>query len=232
MRNYSRFIPGEEIEGCEQWRFLAIDTAAQLLEAQVRAREEAQSEAQVQALRQDSFQAGYADGLVRGRIQAANELQQQMTDFLAKQAQTSAQQLGAVFSAAQSEVTQSRQVIAQGVLELACELARQVLRQELSVNPNVMLPVIREAVELLGTEHQIAVVRMHPTDLEVLEAPLSTEFAGLSLNLRADPSLEPGGCMVESAGMVVDATLQKRWQRAVATLGLASAWEEVPSESS
>jgi flagellar assembly protein FliH len=35
--------------------------------------------------------------------------------------------------------------MAQGVLELACELARQVLRHELSVNPNVVQPVIREA---------------------------------------------------------------------------------------
>jgi flagellar assembly protein FliH len=231
MRNYSRFIPGEEIEGCEQWRFHAIDTAAQLLEAQVRAREEAQSEAQVQMLRQDSFQAGFADGVIQGRAQAQAELQQQMADFLANQAQTSAQRLGEIFSAAQSELAKSKQVVAEGVLELACELARQVLRQELSVNPNVMLPVIREAIELLGIEHQSAVVRMHPTDLDVLQAPLTGEFSGISLALRADLNLEPGGCVVESAGMVVDATLQKRWQRAVATLGLASAWE-VPSEPS
>jgi flagellar assembly protein FliH len=230
MRNYSRFIPGEEIEGCEQWRFGAIDTAAQLLEAQVKTREVAQSDAQMQALRQDSFQAGYADGLIQGRVQAEAQLQQQMADFLANQAQTSAQGLAEIFSAAQSELTRSRQVVAQGVLELACELARQVVRQELSVKPNVMLPVIREAVELLDIEHQSAVVRMHPSDLAMLEVPLTAELAGLSLALRADPTLEPGGCVVESAGMVVDATLQRRWQRAVATLGLASAWE-VPSES-
>jgi flagellar assembly protein FliH len=231
MRNYSRFIPGEEIEGCEQWRFGAIDTAAQLLEAQVKVREAAQSDAQVQALRHDSFQAGYADGLIQGRVQAEAELQQQMADFLAKQAQTSAQRLAEIFSAAQSELTRSRQVVAQGVLELACELARQVVRQELSVKPNVMLPVIREAVELLDNEHQSAVVRLHPSDLDLLEVPLTTELTGLPLVLRADPMLEPGGCVVESAGMVVDATLQKRWQRAVATLGLVSAWE-VPSEPS
>ena len=230
MRSYSRFIPGEEIEGCEQWRFRAIDTAAQLLEAQVRAREAEQTDAQVQMLRQDSFHAGFADGLIQGRAQAEAELQQQMADFLANQAQTSAQRLGEIFTAAQSELTQSRQVVAEGVLELACELARQVLREELSVDPSVMLPVIREAVELLGVEHQSAIVRMHPTDLDVLQTPLVGEFAGLSLALRADANMEPGGCVVESAGMVVDATLQKRWQRAVATLGLASTWE-VPSES-
>jgi flagellar assembly protein FliH len=231
MRNDSRFIPGEEIEGCEQWRFGAIDTATQLLEAQVKAREAAHSDAQVQSLRQESFQAGFADGLIQGRVQAEAELQQKMADFMANQAQASAQRLGEVFLSAQTELTQSKQVVAQGVLELACELARQVLRQELSVNPDVMLPVIREAVELLSIEHQSAVVRMHPTDLEVLQMPLANEFAGMSLTLRSDPGLAPGGCLVESAGMVVDATLQKRWQRAVATLGLDSAWE-VRSEPS
>ena len=112
MRNYSRFIPGEEIEGCEQWRFRAIDTAAQLLEAQVRAREEAQSDARVQMLRQDSFQAGYADGVIQGHAQAQTEVQQQMADFLANQAQMTAKRLGEVFSAAQSELNQSQQVVA------------------------------------------------------------------------------------------------------------------------
>jgi flagellar assembly protein FliH len=231
MRNYSRFIPGEEIEGFEQWRFGAIDTAAQLLAAQVMAREAARSDAQTLALQQASYQSGYGEGLIQGRVQAEADLQLQMADFLAKQAQTSAQRLGELFAAAQSELTLSKQVVAEGVLELACELARQVLRRELSVNPNVMLPVIREAVELLGIEHQSAVVRMHPSDLDVLQTPLATEFVGLSLALRADPTLEPGGCVVDSAGMVVDATLQKRWQRAVATLGLASTWE-APNEPS
>lgn len=231
MRNDSRFIPGEEIEACEQWRFGAIDTAAQLLHAQAKAREMAHSDAQVQALRQESFQAGFADGLIQGRVQAEAELQQKMAEFLANQAQAGAQRLAAVFASAQAELDQSRQVVAQGVLELACELARQVLRQELSVNPDVMLPVIREAIELLGVEHRSAVVRMHPSDLEVLQQPLENEFVGMALTLRPDPGLAPGGCVVESAGMVVDATVQKRWQRAVATLGLESAWE-VASEPS
>ena len=45
------------------------------------------------------------------------------------------------------------------------------------------------------------------------------------MTLRADPTVLPGGCQVESVGMVVDGTLEKRWQRAVASLGLSSAWE-------
>jgi flagellar assembly protein FliH len=135
--------------------------------------------------------------------------------------------LNDLFGSAQSQLTQVQQVMAEGVLELSCELARQVLRQELSVNPNVLMPVIREALGLLDAENRSAVVRMHPHDLDVLEGLMSTEFSGMALSLRADAALQPGGCVVESAGMVVDASLPKRWQRAVATLGLSSVWEDL-----
>lgn len=225
MKNYSRFIPGDEIDAVQQWRFGAIETAAQLLEAQVKQRESDLDEAKLEMARHESFNAGYAEGVAQGKLLAQAEVQKQMADFLAKQAQESGQRLSTLFSSAQTQLDEAQQVMAEGVLELACELARQVLRQELSVNPNVLLPVIREAIDLLGTEHRAAVIRMHPVDLEVLEGVLDAEFKGMSLSLRADSTLEPGGCLVESAGMVVDITLQKRWMRAVATLGLASAWE-------
>lgn len=226
MRNYARFIPGEEIDAVEQWRFGAIDTAAQMLAAQEMAREAEQDSARQQSVREEGFQAGYAAGLVDGRAQAEVELQKKMADFLTSQASESARALSVLFDSAQSQLAEAQQTMAQGVLELSCELARQVLRQELSVNPNVLMPVIREALELLGAEHRSAVVRMHPVDLDVLQGQLSSEFSGMALSLRSDLSLQPGGCVVESAGMVVDASLQKRWQRAVATLGLANAWED------
>jgi flagellar assembly protein FliH len=59
----------------------------------------------------------------------------------------------------------------------------------------------------------------------VLEDVLRQEFSGLSLTLLADPTLSRGGCLVESAGTVVDGTMEKRWSRAVARLGLESTWE-------
>ena len=45
MRNDDRFIPGEEIKDVAQWQFNAIQTAAQLLQAQVREREAQQQDA-------------------------------------------------------------------------------------------------------------------------------------------------------------------------------------------
>jgi len=85
--------------------------------------------------------------------------------------------------------------------------------------------VLREALELLGADCKAAVVKMNPADIEALGDQIHADLAGLTLNLRADASVQQGGCLVESAGMVVDGTVPKRWQRAVASLGLSSAWE-------
>jgi flagellar assembly protein FliH len=226
MRNYSRFIPGEEIDAVEQWNFAAVDTASLLLAAQVKVRDEAAEESKQEACRQE----GYAEGFAHGRAQATVEAQRQMADFIAHQGSDAARQFARLFATVQAQLAEAEQVMAQGTLELACELARQVLRRELSVDPKAVQPVIREALGLLVADTKSVVVRLHPLDLKVLEEVVRTEFSSLSLTLLADPSLTRGGCLIESAGTVVDGTLEKRWMRAVANLGLDSSWEEPADE--
>jgi flagellar assembly protein FliH len=229
MRNDSRFIPGEEIGAVVQWQFGAIDTAAQLLAAQVKARQAHEVAGQTESQMKEVYQNGYAAGLEQGKLQAQADLQLQMQEFLSHQGQDAADKLTGLFESAQSELQACEQVMAKGALALACELARQVLRRELTVNTDVVIPVLSEAVGLLGAEIKSAVVKMHPTDIAALGERIQTDFAGIGLSLRADEDVLQGGCLVESAGAVVDGTLQKRWQRAVGTLGLSSNWE-IPSE--
>jgi len=226
MRNYSRFIPGEEIDAVEQWNFAAVDTASLLLAAQVKMRDEAADEVKQEVCRQE----GYAEGFAQGRAQATMEAQRQMADFVAHQGSDAARQFARLFTTVQAQLAEAEQVMAQGTLELACELARQVLRRELSVDPKAVQPVIREALGLLVADTKSAVVRLNPLDLGVLEEVIRTEFSSLSLTLLADANLTRGGCLIESAGTVVDGTLEKRWMRAVANLGLDSSWEEPVGE--
>lgn len=226
MRNYTRFIPGEEIGIVEQWNFGAVDTAAIKLAAQVKVLEKASDQVKDDELRQE----GYAEGFVQGQAQTTLEAQRQIGDFIANQGQEAAQNFTQLFVSAQAQLADAEQVMARGVLELACELARQVLRHELSVNPTALQPVIQEALGLLAAENKSALVRLNPLDLEVLEDVLRTEFSGLSLTLLADATVTRGGCLVESAGTVVDGTLEKRWMRAIANLGLNSPWEESIAE--
>lgn len=225
----SRFIPGEEIGAVSQWRFGAVDTASLLLAAQARDRQDADGKARDDTLRQESrgqgFAEGFAQGMAQGLARATLEGEHKIDDYARNQGQQAADRFARLLESAQDQLEQSRQVMAQGVLELACELARQVLRHELSVNPNALQPVIREALGLLVADSKSAVVRLHPLDAEVLQDALKAEFAGLDLALVADATVKPGGCRVTSDGTVVDGSLDSRWRRAVANLGLDLPWE-------
>jgi flagellar assembly protein FliH len=68
-------------------------------------------------------------------------------------------------------------------------------------------------------------VRLNPLDADFFESVLREEFPSVALTLLADATVTRGGCLVEAGGSVVDGTVQKRWMRAVASLGLESAWE-------
>ncbi|MEP6972051.1 MAG: flagellar assembly protein FliH [Betaproteobacteria bacterium] len=152
--------------------------------------------------------------------------EQQLLAYIDDQGRELAAQFAKLLESTQAQLAESQQVMARGVLELACEVARQVLRHELSVNPNVVLPVVREALTMLADDSKSAVVRLNPLDLDVLQETLQSEFAGLSLTLMPDSSIAPGGCRISSAGAVVDGDLHLRWRRAIAKLGLELDWDD------
>lgn len=225
-RNYTRFIPGEEINAAEQWQFGAVDGAALSAVKMAKAKAEQQILDRDERLRQEGYDEGYAQGVAAGRAQATLEGRQMLDDYVAQQGRSTAQAFGQLLESARSGIAETEQNIALGVLELACDIARQVLRQELTVTPQVLMPVLREALGLLVAETQAAIVRMNPRDLAQVQDHIRSEFPNLAITLVADAAVQPGGCLVEAAGMVVDGSVPKRWQRAVASLGLDAPWQE------
>lgn len=185
-----------------------VESAAQMLKLE-QAREIA---------RQEGREEGYA--------RAGAEVKQQMDDFYERQAHATAERLALCAQAFEARWAAAEQALAQGVLELSCALARQVVRRELATDRKALEPVIREALGLLATDARAIVVRLHPADFGLLESALRESFAGESLLFRPDAAVPPGGCMVESGGMTVDGTLEKRWGRTVAMLGLNVPWTE------
>ena len=226
-RNHTRFIPGEEVATVTEWDFGAVDQAGVRFAAKLKAQAEAEEEAKEKLMHQAGYAEGFAAGYAQGHAQATLEGQRQINEYIATQGKEAATTFATLFENASAQLAEAEQVMAKGVLELACELARQVLRHELSTNPNALQPVVREALGVLAVDSKAAVVRLHPLDLEVLSEVLRQEFSTLALTLLPDASVARGGCLVESAGTVVDGTVEKRWKRALASLGFDSPW--VPS---
>lgn len=212
----SRFIPKEEIDAVSQWRFGAVG--------------EGDDGEPVHGVSNDedwrvAHEEGYAEGYDVGRLLGQREGQQKLDEYIRNQGRGIAQRLALLVESAEKGLNEAGQDVAQGVLEIAAEIARQVVRHELSINPNALLPVVRESLALLAADSKVATVRLHPKDLEVLEEPLAQEFGAAGVTWLGDPSLRPGNCLVEAAGTTVDGTLARRWSRAVAALGLELAWD-------
>ncbi|MFI8616812.1 FliH/SctL family protein [Acidovorax sp. NPDC077693] len=232
-RSYSRFIPSEEVGDFTQWKFGAVD-GSDLLEPEpaeaVAELPPEVDEAAQQALVQQACDDAYAEGFAQAQAETALEWQRRMDAYIAQQGAETAQRLKGVEQAFDASLIDMQQQMAQQLLELACDIARQVVRQELSVNPSALQPVVREAVNMLVTEGRPAMVRLNPADMQALEQPLREDLDGPGVKWVADAAVAPGGCVVESAGTVVDGSLDKRWQRAIAALGLQSPWQEPESQ--
>lgn len=191
---------------------------------------EEELEQRLAQVRQEAFQQGVqhglAQGLQQGKEQAEQDWQARMQDYQNNEGRETAQRLHTALLAAESQLKGLQQQIAPDLLQLATDIARQVVRQELRCNPQALQPVVAEALDMLGADSKPAVVRLNPEDFQHLEAHLRAALPHPRVEWLPDPSVAAGGCVVESQGAQVDGSLARRWQRAVAALGLVSTWYE------
>ena len=209
-----------------------LPPVAQEDEAVLAQQREAEMQAAVQAAREQARAEGYAEGLAagqseglaQGRQDADAEWSQKFSSYQTGQGQDIAQQLSQVLQSAQTAVQGMQARMAPDLLQLACDIARQVVRQELRTNPQALMPVVSEALDMLSAESKPATVRLNPQDWMQLESHLKAVHPQPKIEWLSDASVQPGNCLVESAGAQVDGSLERRWQRAVAALGLVSTW--------
>lgn len=218
---HSRFIPREEIDGVAAWHFSAMDGSD---DAPTAAVGDTASEGVTSEVLQEARQQAYAEGFARGRDAGGQEVRDALEATVRKTAEETAVRMAQLLHNTREHLKKSEGQISRHILELACDLARQVVRQELKNDPLHLKPVINEALSQLVEDGLPATVRMHPGDLALMKGALLETLASPTPEFVADANLSPGGCLVESATMAVDATIEKRWSRAVGNLGLDAAW--------
>ena len=149
---------------------------------------------------------GYARGLAEGHAAGLAAVQAQ-----AAQLQVLAQSLPGALRGADHEV-------ADDLLALALDLARQVLGQALKADPQAMLTVVRELLQaepvLLGMPQLL----LHPDDAALVKEYLPDELQAAGWRVRVDATLQRGGCRVLASSGELDASLPTRWERVAAAL--------------
>lgn len=221
---HSRFIPREEIDGVSAWHFSSMDESEDLPPPPVT---EADTQAEELLLAQrleEARQQAYAEGFSHGHDAGAQEMRSALEATIRKMAEETGVRMAQLMHGMREQLQRSEESISRQILELACDLARQVLRQELQTPTAHLKPVISEALSQLVDDGLPATVRLNPDDLALLQGSIEETLGQHKVELIGDVAISPGGCVVESPSTTVDATIEKRWTRAVGNLGLESPW--------
>ena len=157
---------------------------------------------------QAGHDAGYRDGLAQGRAEADTDMAHLQT-------------LATTFGDA---VTRADEAIAADVLELALHLARNMVRTSFQVRPELILPVVREAVDYLPTLQQPALLILHPDDALIVRDGIGHELDKSGWRVVEDATIERGGCRVDTASNQIDAQIASRWQRLAHAMGKDLDW--------
>jgi flagellar assembly protein FliH len=159
----------------------------------------------------------YVEGVEAGRREAGAALESERAALKA-------------LVAGMNELIQDfEQSLANDVLSMSLELAKLIVRQSLRVKPEVVVAVVREAVESLPGVSDQTVLLVHPEDAALVRKAAESDRAlgQLPWKIVEDGHIERGGCRLETPTTEVDATLETRWRRVLASLGRDDPWIDI-----
>jgi flagellar assembly protein FliH len=164
----------------------------------------------------EGHKAGYAAGLAEGA--AAGLAQAEAAG------REEALRLASTLENLEKCITELNQAVADDLLALSMEIARQLVRQTVAAKPDVVLGVIREALEQLPLLH--AAVRLNPEDASLVRLRAGDQLTHAGHRIHEDPKLKRGDVIIEAGGSHLDASLASRWRRVVQALGQDAPWTD------
>jgi flagellar assembly protein FliH len=92
------------------------------------------------------------------------------------------------------------------LVKLSLTIARRITHRELSVDPDALLGVVRSALTKM-TVGELIKVRLHPATVSTVRFQLESLKIPSTVEIEADPSLEPGDLFLETSGGMLDASI-------------------------
>lgn len=91
------------------------------------------------------------------------------------------------------------------LIKLATNLAEQMARCEVTVNPQIILQALKQGVEALPVNEQSIVISFNPEDLVFVQSAFSEdECKKRGWDLRAEPTLLRGDCQIHTQTSSID----------------------------
>ena len=237
-------IPKGKLTAYQRWELAAFDEAEQ---AAARAAEEAAAAAarpamadvaetvdepslslptaeQIERMHDEARAEGYAAGYDEGKAKGHAEGYAAGHDEGQREARASAMQIDTVLRNLQQSIKELDQQVADRLLATAIEIASQMVQQSLRVKPELLLPVVREAVATLSAHSGHPALFAHPDDAALIREHLGEQLAHNNWRIIDDSQLTRGGCRAELGASEVDATFETRWRRVLEAIGIDTGW--------
>lgn len=156
---------------------------------------------------------GYKAGYEEGRAAIEEELKQASEHQI--------QQLCDIVGNLHVSIAHLDQNIAEQLLDLGLEIASQILHGSLSVQRELLLPMIRSAIAELPLHHGAISLHLNPDDVNALRTMLNEQLAHTGAHIVPDSNISSGGCQITAGNCGIDATIETRWQRVIEAIGLS-----------
>jgi flagellar assembly protein FliH len=168
----------------------------------------AQAQAQAETVAATARAAGHAEGVAAGRTEIEAQLAQTVSSLQGVVDEARAQRR-TVIETAEPEL-----------VRLAMSIAERIVHEQISVDPNVVVENVRQALtRLVGRE--VVTLRVNPADLDTIRAHRDA-IAGSNdvehLRVVEDQRVDRGGVVVETDAGTIDAKVSTQIREARRTL--------------
>ena len=166
-----------------------------------------QVEALSQTVNASAAEAGFQEGLKKGRLESFERFKEESRENLEK-----FEKMLAAAEAAKEDIFRANE---QFLIELIFRVARSIILKELSTDADYVLRLVTELIAKVDLRESVT-VRIHPSEgktLESLKGGLETAFGSLkNLKIEYSDQVMRGGCQVETQWNVIDASIESQLQ--------------------
>lgn len=115
----------------------------------------------------------------------------------------------------EKEVKLVREELQKSVMAVALKASKKIVATELATRPEVIVDIVMNTLKTVA-QHKRIVIFVSKSDFEHIEKGknrIKSIFEELeTLSLREREDVEPGGCIIETEGGIINARLEDRWK--------------------
>lgn len=150
---------------------------------------------------EDGYKKGYEDGYGKGKNAAIDETRATIN------------MMGEVVEQLKSYHSKILEESQGDIARMAISVARKVLHKEIMTDPMTVVSVVQAALEKIAFKKHF-VINVNPLDLEIIQKSGDKVKSMLqnaqSIQFKASPQVEAGGCVVQTESGMVDSQVSRK----------------------